>query len=702
MAKKSFFRERTVAGIRNLQKSQAQARETPTQKELANKSRQEETRQDWQEKIKSFSETSRAETEEFIRKLEEAEARSQQFASSIQAKTAAMLQHFAEIEKQALEFASSNHIDPVSVTMQEMMRIIEEQRVQALENLQDEATLEEQLEIGRILERHRDAAKGTKGNPKDKKHEDDPKDHDLSSKTKKSHSPYLQIKKIGSLANKALPYLKISDPDIKKIAKYFKIKSTDSHQQIIGEIKNIVPLPTVVPNTKIAPDTVLASITADSITCPIIDTTSGRLSTIQQKIFVDFLESQAAGSIEYQPTVIEANDFDPEDLRSIIKLLSKKNPKPFIKLQLPPLMETKDANGIRYQQHVYDNLKYDIDRYSEHSKMVKIFERTKEIAIEIEKNGFMPPDDSHLISSDSLSDLQEDIKDEIQNTLNFRLVEKDTLSAAKDLLHKSKSKPLIMNMANSYAVGGGVEVGSISQEESILRCSNYHVSLYKNGVPISHNSTRLRYNIPTENGNLKSIPHDAAYYTRNITVLRDGKTYEELPPQDYFNIDAVAIAGYNLGSYSLEKSSYITHTKDDQDLLEAFQQDIKDKNTDYDNLKKLFIEKTTTKIMLMLQIAYHTKAENLVLGAISCGAFRLNIAGLSDDWTAKAVKQAYINAFAQAKADGLLSHVKNIAFAVMPSAVKDAISDINIKIFGELAKELQKTINPRPERRVNF
>jgi len=104
----------------------------------------------------------------------------------------------------------------------------------------------------------------------------------------------------------------------------------------------------------------------------------------------------------------------------------------------------------------------------------------------------------------------------------------------------------------------------------------------------------------------------------------------------------------------------------------------------------------------MLQIAYHTQAENLILGAISCGAFRLNIAGLSDDWTAEAVKQAYINAFAQAKADGLLSHVKNITFAVMPSAVKDAISDINIKIFGELAKELQKTINPRPERRVHF
>lgn len=667
--------------LANLQKSQAQAKEMQVQKELANKLQQEKT--------KAFLEAERANIEEVSRKLKESEEISRQQEASIQAKTAAILRRFEEQRKQAEDLMRSMDPDDVSAIM---MRIKQEKE-QALKNLQDAATSEEKLAIERILEQHQGTAKGTKVKPKG---------HDLGSKTKKSHAPYLQIKKIGSLANKAVPYLEISDPDIKKIAKYIKIKPNASHQNIIGEIKNTVPLPTVVPNTEIASDTVLASITADSITCPIIDTASGRLSTIQQQIFVDFLGSQAAGSIEYQPTVIEANDFDPEDLRSIIKLLSKKDPKLFVKLQLPPFTETKDANGFRYQQHVYDDLKYYIDRYNEQSKMVKIFEHTKEIAVEMEKNRVIP-DDSRLISSNSLADPPENSKGKIQNTLKFCLVEKNTISAAQDFLDKLESKPLIMNMANSYAVGGGVEVGSISQEESILRCSNYHVSLYKNAVPMSHNSTRLRYNIPTKNGNLKSIPHDAAYYTGNITVLRDGKTYEELSPKDYFKIDAVAIAGYNLGSYGLEESSSITHTKDDQDLLEAFQQDVKDENPDYDNLKKLFIEKTTKKIMLMLQIAYDTKAENLVLGAISCGAFKLNIDGLSDDWTAKAVKQAYISAFTQAKEGGLLSHIKNIAFAVMPSAVKDAISDVNIKIFGDLAKELQKTINPRdPDRRVRF
>ena len=171
-----------------------------------------------------------ARTAEFNRKLQEAEARSQQLEFSVQTNMAVILRYFAAIEKQALELANSMHIDlasridPDSVIIQEMMRIIETQREQALRSLQEEATPKEQLAIERILEEHRDASKGIKGNPKDKKHENDPKYHGFGSKTKNPHSPCLQIKKMGSFANPALPYSKISDPDIKKIAKYVTIK----------------------------------------------------------------------------------------------------------------------------------------------------------------------------------------------------------------------------------------------------------------------------------------------------------------------------------------------------------------------------------------------------------------------------------------------------------------------------------------------
>lgn len=100
----------------------------------------------------------------------------------------------------------------------------------------------------------------------------------------------------------------------------------------------------------------------------------------------------------------------------------------------------------------------------------------------------------------------------------------------------------------------------------------------------------------------------------------------------------------------------------------------------------------------MLQVAHKEQQQGLVLGAISCGAFRfIPMLGIQErdawelqhaQWTADCVKQAYIEAFKESLQEGLLEHVKELRFAVKTSNS----NDVNFAVFASLSEELTKIL----------
>lgn len=272
-----------------------------------------------------------------------------------------------------------------------------------------------------------------------------------------------------------------------------------------------------------------------------------------------------------------------------------------------------------------------------------------------------------------------------------QFLNEDSITAFKELKNQNY-RPLLMNMANRFSIGGGCEEGKFAQEESLFYRSNYYQSLYNQGT---QQGARYKYK--------QAIPHNAAYYTEGITVLCNEKNVV-LQDNDRFKMDCLAIAGYDLGKYKYDDpptDTYKSNGEEERKLFEAYQQDKQNilKNvaeaTAFPNLKALFTAYTKNKIKLMLQVAAEKNHDSLVLGALSCGAFKLkvNINGTEyptdKAWTVNCVADAYEQAFKEALEEGLLNKFKVISFAVF----SEARDDVNVKKFQKLAPKLQQLIN---------
>ncbi len=102
---------------------------------------------------------------------------------------------------------------------------------------------------------------------------------------------------------------------------------------------------------------------------------------------------------------------------------------------------------------------------------------------------------------------------------------RDCLHVASDLRMKhGYDRVLLLNMANQYTVGGGVEKGSRAQEESLMRRSDYFLFLK-----------------PLQNS---AYPMDdyGAVYTPGVTVFRDSETNGCAYLSHYFQCDMIAVA----------------------------------------------------------------------------------------------------------------------------------------------------------------
>ena len=313
--------------------------------------------------------------------------------------------------------------------------------------------------------------------------------------------------------------------------------------------------------------------------------------------------------------------------------------------------------------------------------IIALFRETKKIA----DRCVSPPSKSTLERSSDFRSC--DVGDKVTSTIptipRIKFLAADSIVAASEIMQiTADGNPLIMNLANRFHVGGGCENGAVAQEESLFYRTNYYKSLYDPNIARTRPDGRsFHYNNP--------IPHDAAYYTKDITVLRD-QEYNQLHQSQQFHINCVAIAGYNLGKYT--HHNYINNSlplpvgEEEKALFNAYKQDVSNNEArTFPRLQAKFIELTKQKIKLMLQIAATKGHNSLVLGAISCGAFRLQN-NKNPAWTANCVAEAYTQAFSEAQFEGLLGKFTNITFAVLNQKNTDT-DKINVDVFKKLAEE---------------
>lgn len=89
--------------------------------------------------------------------------------------------------------------------------------------------------------------------------------------------------------------------------------------------------------------------------------------------------------------------------------------------------------------------------------------------------------------------------------------------------YADKNRVAILNFADALVPGGLVEIGAHTQEENICRCSNLYPTL-------ANDKSAREYYVPNKrNGNF--IYTDRIIYSRDVTVFKDDKTYENIEPR---------------------------------------------------------------------------------------------------------------------------------------------------------------------------
>jgi len=193
-------------------------------------------------------------------------------------------------------------------------------------------------------------------------------------------------------------------------------------------------------------------------------------------------------------------------------------------------------------------------------QLIQVYEHTKLICSDIAK-------------PDSVKYIQVYYSGELHNRNmkgNVIMEPMDTVSAL--IKHYSSDKALaVLNMASSRRKGGGVENGSIAQEECLFRCSNL-------------------FNIPDS---FYPILQKEFIYTRGASFVKNSD-YQIIIP---IEADVITMPAINLNK---------TH----QDNLQN-----QDSVENYENIMVEKIEK-------MFDVAAYHLCDNLILGAWGCGVFK--------------------------------------------------------------------------------
>lgn len=177
----------------------------------------------------------------------------------------------------------------------------------------------------------------------------------------------------------------------------------------------------------------------------------------------------------------------------------------------------------------------------------------------------------------------------------------DSFDAAKILIDKYDTVPLVLNMASDFVPGGGWRKNSIAQEEVLFYRSTYAMSLepMKKSYPLKPNEV---------------------IYSKYIFVFKDNN-YQLLPWDKCYLVSCIAVAGIRNPKLVIEQSN-----KNSKSAIE--QPDKNSKSVSYLN-NQLHDGKLSSKdrnllrkkIHSIFQIAIKYNHECLVLGAIGCGVF---------------------------------------------------------------------------------
>lgn len=209
-----------------------------------------------------------------------------------------------------------------------------------------------------------------------------------------------------------------------------------------------------------------------------------------------------------------------------------------------------------------------------------------------------------------------------EHKINIVVLNEDCLKTASD--HK-KEDPLLLNMANAFTPGGGVEYGAPSQEEGIFRSSNYYQTLY----PLKNKGYPLNKNY-------------GAVYSPSVTIFRgleeEGYPLLEKP----FDISIAAVAAVE----NPELDSY----------------------GDYNKTQR---NQTVNKIKTILNIAMEKHHMNLILSAFGCGAFHNPPDKMAELFSSVLSMEPY------------RSYFENIYFSIKWSAVNKNFNAF-ARVFGEI------------------
>lgn len=175
----------------------------------------------------------------------------------------------------------------------------------------------------------------------------------------------------------------------------------------------------------------------------------------------------------------------------------------------------------------------------------------------------------------------------------IEVTDEDTLYATTRLQKGTGEAFCFLIFGNAFHAGGGYLIGARAQEESVARRTTLPVAFSNSGL--TEPKKALKYPIPEFGG----------VYIRDITILRESEEYDcaFLPT----GIVSNAIIGCAYKNPKIELRRGVTGESKDM--------------RDYTMTRRIY-ERTERKLSAILEIALRNGEQNLVLGAIGCGAFR--------------------------------------------------------------------------------
>ncbi len=199
-----------------------------------------------------------------------------------------------------------------------------------------------------------------------------------------------------------------------------------------------------------------------------------------------------------------------------------------------------------------------------------------------------------------------------RHVTTFEIVNQDALDAALVMKQRGLS-PCVLNLANAFMPGGGVEHGSKAQEEDIFRRSNYYFSLYPDFNKKLRKQIRL-YQLSRDGKAMEAcrpngrkdylVPEFGGIYSPSVCVFREGEAKQFAFMRRPCCIAFIAAAAYNRKQ---------TH----------FPRDENQGNSDYGPVSQEAYESNTKeKIRVILRIAAIHHHQDVLLGAFGCGAFQ--------------------------------------------------------------------------------